>query len=128
MQEHDQIGSHGEFVFQALISRRCRGRFYFHPLHMGEKHPTADMLVEALDCPGIQANFYVQVKSTTKGYSGAGVLEKLNVSVGRADLRGYPGCNYCLVTSYALFAIVYAIRFPLFFRGWPLGSAITNMA
>ncbi len=44
------------------------------------------------------------------------------------SLRGYPGCNYCLVTSYVLFAIAYAIRFPLFFRGWPLGSAITNMA
>ena len=46
MSDQDRIGSHGEFLFQSLISRMCYERFFFHPIPVGEKHPTTDMIVE----------------------------------------------------------------------------------
>jgi hypothetical protein len=45
-----------------------------------------------------------------------------------AAVRGYPGCNCCLVMVYDLLVMADAIGFPLFFRGWLLGSTIANMA
>ncbi len=97
MPANGRIGTHGEFVFQALISRRCGRKFYFHPIHMGEKHPTADMVVELLDPTNVQSLFYVQVKSSTLGCSGTGAAEKLKVDISREDiekLKGYPGPTY----------------------------------
>jgi hypothetical protein len=97
MTSNDRIGNHGEFVFQALISRRCRRKFYFHPVHMGEKHPTTDMVVELLDATGIPSLFYVQVKSTSLGYTGAAPDEKLRVAVTATDierLKKFPGPTY----------------------------------
>jgi hypothetical protein len=97
MKSNDLIGSHGEFVFQALISQRCRKRFYFHPIHLGEKHATTDMKVELINPHGIRSCFYVQVKSTTRGYAGNGIDEKLNVAVKASDiqkLKQSPGPTY----------------------------------
>jgi hypothetical protein len=97
MTPSDRIGNHGEFVFQALISRRCRKKFYFHPVHMGEKHPTVDMVVELLDTTNVQSLFYVQIKSTALGYTGVGSSEKLRVAVTSEDierLKTFPGPSY----------------------------------
>lgn len=97
MASRDRIGNHGEFVFQALISRRCRKRFYFHPIHMGEKHPTTDMVVELVNAPGILSVFYVQVKATSLGYTGTGNDERLRVEIGAEDierLKRFPGPTY----------------------------------
>jgi len=94
MSLQDRIGSHGEFVFQALISRRCGRKFYFHPIFMGEKHPTTDMTVELLDPTRIRSLFYVQVKSTTLGYNGLETGRKLRVDITADDienLKCYPG-------------------------------------
>ncbi len=97
MTSSDRIGNHGEFVFQALISRKCRRRFYFHPIHLGEKHRGVDMVVELLDASNIQAVFYIQVKSTTLGYTGTGNDERLRVEISSADierLKTFPGPTY----------------------------------
>jgi hypothetical protein len=97
MTSNDRIGNHGEFVFQALISRRCRSRFYFHPIHLGEKHPITDMVVELLDTTGIHAMFYVQVKSTSLGYTGIAPDEMLRIEVSSTDierLKKYPVPTY----------------------------------
>ncbi|WP_435009973.1 DUF4365 domain-containing protein [Tundrisphaera lichenicola] len=97
MSSSDRIGIHGEFLFQAMISRRCNRKFYFHPIFMGEKHPTTDLTVELLDTTGVQSLFYVQVKSTTQGYKGSGSDKKLIVDVSRKDverLKSYPGPTY----------------------------------
>jgi hypothetical protein len=97
MSTSDRIGNHGEFLFQALISRMCRRRFYFHPIHMGEKHPTTDMMVELLDTRGVRSHFYVQVKATTLGYVGSGPGRRLRIDVSRGDvdrLKYYPGPTF----------------------------------
>ena len=97
MTESDRIGSHGEFVFQALIGRMCRKKFYFHPIHMGEKHPIIDMVVELHDPTNVQSMFYVQVKSTTLGYTGTGIDERLRVEISSSDieqLKKSPGPTY----------------------------------
>jgi len=97
MRDHDHIGSAGELFFQAWISRRCYNRFFFRPIPMGEKHPTTDILVELVEPTRIQSVFYVQVKSTTLGYSGGGASRKLKVNVSREDianLKQYPGPTY----------------------------------
>ncbi len=57
MTPNDRIGNHGEFVFQVLISRMCRRKFYFHPIPMGEKHPAVDMMVELHDTTKIRSFF-----------------------------------------------------------------------
>jgi hypothetical protein len=97
MTSSDRIGNHGEFVFQALISRRCRDRFYFHPVHLGEKHPTIDMVVELLDPTNVKSLFYVQIKSTALGYTGSGSSERLRVTITSEDierLKAFPGPSY----------------------------------
>ena len=75
----------------------CYNRFFFHPVHMGEKHPTTDMIVELFDPANIRSVFYVQVKSTTMGYSGTGASRRLVVRITQADvekLKKYPGPAY----------------------------------
>src|SRR5690349_7052162 len=97
MSDRDRIGNHGEFLFQALITRRCYNRFFFHPIHMGEKHPTTDMVIELFDPTGVRAFLYASVKSTTMGYTGSCAERKLNVSVTESDveaLKQYPGPTY----------------------------------
>jgi hypothetical protein len=42
-------------------------------------------------------------------------------------LRGYPRCNCCCVTIYAIFEVAYAIGFPLFFRDELFRSATLNV-
>lgn len=97
MYYHNRIGSHGEFLFQALITRICYNRFFFHPVHLGEKHPTIDFRVELFDPENVQSHFYVQVKSTTHGYIGKGDDRKLEIQLKRSEvekLRRYPGPTY----------------------------------
>jgi len=97
MSLQDRIGAHGEFVFQALVTRMCYRRFYFHAVPLGEKHPTADMLVELVNPTGIQTVMFVQVKATARGYAGIGPSRRLEVDVTEADiqnLKRYPGPTY----------------------------------
>jgi hypothetical protein len=75
----------------------CYNRFFFHPVHMGEKHKTTDIFVELIDSTYVQSIFYIQVKSTTRGYTGAGTNRRLNVDVPQAEvemLKKYPGPSY----------------------------------
>jgi hypothetical protein len=97
MSLNDRIGNHGELVFQTLISRSCRGRFYFRPIHMGEKHPSTDIVVELFDPTDLRSVFFIQVKSTTLGYTGKGSDEKLRVKISASDielLKKAPGPAY----------------------------------
>ena len=64
---------------------------------MGEKYPPTDMVVELLNTRGIRSSFYVQVKSTTRGYAGIGIDERLRVKIGAGDverLKKLPGPAY----------------------------------
>jgi hypothetical protein len=93
----DHIGHRGENIFRALITRFCYGRFYFHEVFLGEKHATTDFKVELINPTSAGAWFYVQVKSTTKGYTGAGDGRLLNVKVTKNEiekLKKAPGPAY----------------------------------
>jgi hypothetical protein len=97
MHDQDRIGSHGEFLFQSLISRMCYNRFFFHPMPMGEKHPTTDLVVELVEPSRIRSVFYVQVKATSRDYSGKGRHKRLKIHLNRSDvekLKRYPGPTY----------------------------------
>jgi hypothetical protein len=83
----DYIGKRGETIFKALITKWCGGRPWFDDVFLGEKAEARDYLVNLIDPSVIASLFYVQVKSTSKGYSGKGADKKLNVSVSKEDVR-----------------------------------------
>jgi hypothetical protein len=90
----DHIGHRGENIFRVLITRFCYARFYFREVFLGEKHETTDFAVELIDPSCAGACFYVQVKSTMRGYTGDGGDKLLNVSLRKRDinkLRRVPG-------------------------------------
>ena len=113
MSDQNRIGIHGEFLFQSLITRMCYGRFFFHPMPMGEKHPTTDMVVELLEPVRVRSLFYVQVKSTSRGYTGTGSHRRLAVRLTRSDVeklkkygssgmsvrQSYTDATCCVITS-----------------------------
>lgn len=86
MANRDHIGHRGENIFRMLITRCCRGRYYFHETFLGEKHEATDFSVELIGATRPLAQFYVQVKATTTGYSGAGRGRALNVAVTAEDM------------------------------------------
>jgi hypothetical protein len=97
MNVQDRVGFHGELLFQTLISRSCYGRSYFHPIFMGDKHPATDVMVKLVDPSGIEGFFFVQVKATRSGYTGAGAGRKLDVVVSPSDvdrLKRHPAPAY----------------------------------
>jgi hypothetical protein len=87
MNEKDYIGMRGETVFAFLIGKRCNKRFWFVAEFLGGKAETKDFSVALIGASCGEATFFVQVKATTKGYSGKGASRKLRASVTRADVR-----------------------------------------
>jgi hypothetical protein len=87
MNERDYIGKRGETIFTFLITRRCDGRFWLDCTFQGEKAEAKDFIVNLID-PGCgEATFFVQVKATTKGYTGKGPKQKLRANVSKKDIQ-----------------------------------------
>jgi hypothetical protein len=64
----DDIGERGQAMFFVVMTELCgRNEPYFRPRFLGDKFPTFDFLVELVDHPGYF--FFVQVKTTTKGFT-----------------------------------------------------------
>ena len=64
----DDIGDRGQWLLALLMTQLCgRDVPYFRPRFLGDKYPTFDFIVELVDHP--QYYFFVQVKTTTKGYT-----------------------------------------------------------
>lgn len=82
----DYIGKRGETIFKALITKWCGGRPWFDDIFLGEKAETRDFLVNLIGPSVVASLFYVQVKSTRKGYTGKGANKKLKVSVTKEDV------------------------------------------
>jgi hypothetical protein len=88
---NDHIGARGEKLFEKLIMDFCgREEPYFRPHSLGEKREAVDFLVDLVGPgPGV-AFFFVQVKTTTQGYTRQD--RRLKVKVSAADVRKLRAC------------------------------------
>lgn len=79
----EDIGERGEWLFRILMTELC-GRVdpFFRPRFLGEKYPTFDFIIEVVDEPSYF--FFVQVKSTTLGYTQK--EKRLRVKVSQEDV------------------------------------------
>jgi hypothetical protein len=79
----DDIGDRGQAIFIVLITELCgRNEPFFRPRFLGGKFPTFDFVVELVDRPAYY--FFVQVKTTTQGFTQDPV--KLKVQVPQKDI------------------------------------------
>jgi hypothetical protein len=86
MNLRDYIGQRGENIFRVLITQWCDGRPWFSEVFLGDKHEAKDFAVNLIGS-SVDACFYVQVKATLQGYTGAGRNRKLRVSVSKRDVE-----------------------------------------
>jgi hypothetical protein len=80
--KRDVIGERGESIFRVLLTRKhpSRGYLFDHPRFLGEKKQTIDFYVELFHEESLVPFFFVQVKSTSEGYSSK--EQRLNQSSG----------------------------------------------
>jgi hypothetical protein len=83
----DYIGERGEIIFAYLITKWCDGEPWFQAQFSGAKAETKDYAVSLIDPTSKDATFFVQVKATTKGYSGKGANRKLRLKVNKKDVE-----------------------------------------
>ncbi len=97
MDKRDVIGERGESIFRVLITRKhpTRGYLFDHPCFLGEKKRTIDFHVELFHDESLVPFFFVQVKSTSEGYT---LKEcRLKVHVTATDMKrlaAYPVPTY----------------------------------
>jgi len=95
----DDVGSRREALFFVLLTQFCgRRRPFFRPHFLGEKFATLDYIVELIDAGPLTPFFFVQVKTTTQGYTrrkeGRG---RLKIQVSKEDMQRlclYPAPTY----------------------------------
>ena len=79
----DDIGERGQAMFVVIMTELSgRDEPYFRPRFLGDKFPTFDYLLELVDNPGYY--FFVQVKTTTKGFTMN--PPKLKIQVSQTDV------------------------------------------
>jgi Domain of unknown function (DUF4365) len=91
------IGERGEAIFRVLITRRhpTRGYLFDHPRFLGDKKRTIDFHIELFHDDTLIPFFFVQVKSTSEGYTSR--ENRLKVQVNEQDMRrlaAYPAPTY----------------------------------
>jgi len=91
MNQKDYIGKRRETIFAFLIGKKCSGRFWFHCDFLGDKAETKDFTVYLIEPSCDEATFFVQVKATSKGYTGKGANRKLKVNVNQRDVQTLKG-------------------------------------
>lgn len=93
----DHIGARGEAIFYVLMTRFCgRNQPFFKPQFLGDKFATIDYLVELVDAGTLTSFFFVQVKTTTQGYTGK-QQKYLRATVSQQDMQRlalYPAPTY----------------------------------
>ena len=88
MAAQDFIGSRGESLFCARILNFCGRPFpYFLPRFLGEKAQTLDFLVELVDAGDPTLFFFVQVKTTRKGFTRRD--KRLKIEMSGVDVRRF---------------------------------------
>ncbi|MCI0682468.1 MAG: DUF4365 domain-containing protein [Gemmataceae bacterium] len=93
MSEKDYIGRRGEIIFEYLIGKKCKGRFWFQTTFAGDKAETKDFIVNLIEPSTGEATFFAQVKATSKGYSGKRSARKLRVNVTKKDMKKLKSVN-----------------------------------
>lgn len=98
MGQRDEIGMRGEALFTAAIMRFCgRTRPYFVPHFLGDKFQTLDFIVELVDAEQGTPYLFVQVKTTTQGYTAEKGPRRLRIRLEAEDvtrMREYPAPTY----------------------------------
>ena len=97
MDVRELIGERGESIFRVLITRKhpTRGYLFDHPRFLGEKKRTIDFHVELFHEESLIPFFFVQVKSTSEGYTQR--EHRLKVQVTATDMKrlaAYPAPTY----------------------------------
>ena len=83
----DEIGGRGEAIFYVLITAFCgNSRPRFKPQFLGEKFESLDYLVELVGAGEPTPYFFIQVKSTSRGYTRT-APNRLKVEVKKKDVR-----------------------------------------
>jgi hypothetical protein len=85
----DVIGRRGEWIALTQLSQCRPGTdtpYLFH-YNLDGKHQTFDFLVELVDAGESTPFFFVQVKTTRKGYTATQTPRRLRVEVSEADVR-----------------------------------------
>jgi hypothetical protein len=97
MGRRDEIGARGEALFTAAIMNFCgRPRPYFVSHFLGDKFKSLDFLVELVGADEGAPFLFVQVKTTTQGYTKRRG-RRLKVGLTREDvlrMRAYPAPTY----------------------------------
>jgi Domain of unknown function (DUF4365) len=95
--KREVIGDRGESIFRVLITRKhpTRGYLFNHPRFLGEKNQTIDFYVELFHDESLIPFFFVQVKSTSEGYTSK--ERRLKVQATAIDMKrlaAYPVPTY----------------------------------
>jgi hypothetical protein len=98
----DFIGGRGEAIAAARLLWVCRADAdlpYFWPHYLGEKCETFDFLVELVDASPKTPFFFMQVKTTRKGFTRKQNPPRLRVEVSVTDVRrmvAFPAPTYVI--------------------------------
>jgi hypothetical protein len=92
----DTIGSRGEAIFVlTMTAYRSPAKPLFRPQFLGEKWPVLDHIVMLEGVGDATPYFFVQVKTTRKGYTREGFRLKVAISAEEVrKLAGYPAPTY----------------------------------
>ena len=97
MNVREIIGERGEAIFRVLMTRKHPTRSYLfeHPRFLGEKKRAIDFLVELFHDESLIPFFFVQVRSTSEGYTQKEKRLKVQVTAeGIKRLVAYPVPTY----------------------------------
>lgn len=99
MSDYIHMGSRGEAICNVLMTPLCFGRSYpFFSLHyLGERHETFDYFVRLIDAGNISPHFFfVQVKTTNRGYTKQGQLRVRLFEDEIVRLKAFPTPTYII--------------------------------
>lgn len=102
MESSDFVGGRGEAIAFSVLTTICRvdaARPYFWPHYLGDKCETFDFFVELVDAGEVTPYFFVQVKSTRRGYTRSQSPPRLRVAVAEKDVRrmaSFPAPTYVI--------------------------------
>jgi hypothetical protein len=100
MERREATGKRGEAIFVMDIMNFCGNSVpFFNPIFLGEKAEAVDYLVELVGVRGATPFFFVQVKTTKRGYTAKKSDPRLRVNVTHQSIKqieGYPAPTYLI--------------------------------
>lgn len=91
-----ELGQRGEALLYVLITKsHGLEKALFRPQFLGDKWPTVDFIVELIDDEPVTSYFFIQVKTTRRGYTRN--ENRLKIRIDKKDMRKlafYPAPTY----------------------------------